>query len=114
MLIYYKKTKVKISLYHNNEISCIIQQIFNKKGIIRRKTEIVVIILAYNYYYLNAIVKNNSIEDIILKNNSKIEKYVIAHKTQNSQFINLFSYILFILSTITIFILLNNINNKNF
>lgn len=48
--------------------------------------------LAYNYYHLNIILKSYKIEDIILKNDSKMEKHSVEYKTQDLQFIILPKY----------------------
>lgn len=43
--------------------------------------------LTYNHYYFNTILKDYKIEDIILKNNIEIEKYLAVCKIQDLQFI---------------------------
>lgn len=48
-------------------------KIVNKKRAIGKKAKTIAIILAYNYYHLNAILENYKIEDMTLKNVSEME-----------------------------------------
>lgn len=88
-------------------------KIFNRRKAIRKKAQIITTMLARNYYHLNTTFKDYKIKDMILKNNSKMERYLVAYKTQNLDFIILPGYIASELTTTTIMVLLKDGNNKN-
>lgn len=89
-------------------------KIFNRRAVIRKKVQIIVIILVCNYYFFNVIFEDYGIKDIISENNLEIEKYAVIHKIQSLNFIILSEYII-LESTITrISIPLKDNSNKKF
>lgn len=66
-----------------------------------------------NHYYFNAILENYGIENMILENNSKIEKHLALCQIQDIKFNILLKYIVLESIITTISMSLKNANNKN-
>lgn len=62
-------------------------KIFNGQNAIKRKVSTIAIILAHNYYHVNAILKNYEIENMTLENNFRIIKHFFLYKIKDLQFI---------------------------